>query len=349
MNTLIHINEKSDLLGNSKPFVIFYPMVKLLSHLMSCELNRMISRRSIAVRRIIHPVLIRLASLFLKHKQVFESKNALLGINAPDKKTRISEESVIWCSNHGFKDDVIATLRSARHAYILFGSLPIFFNTFDGISAYINGVVMCNRKEKQSKAAAVECAKKVLSMGTDIMMFPEGVWNKMPDKLLLNFWPGIYRIAKENNSKIVPVIHYLSEPHKKFKGNVIHTVVADPISLEGLNENEGLQLLRDTIATWYFLMMEKYGKSTRQELLAGFDNADDAWEEYISMHTGSVRYYDREIELCADYRPKDIDRPENVWQSIANIRSINAKNIAHVLYAQQLVEREKRRDFQRRF
>ena len=101
-------------------------------------------------------------------------------------------------------------------------------------------------------------------------------------------WPGAYRLAKETGSKIVPVIHYLADPHKKYKGNVIHTVVADPISIEELSEQEGIQLLRDTIATWYFLMMEKYGQSTREELLEGYENADDAWESYISKHISTI-------------------------------------------------------------
>ena len=166
---------------------------------------------------------------------------------------------------------------------------------------------------------------------------------------MLDLWPGIYRIAKETGSKVIPIIHYLADPHKKYKGNVIHTVVADPISMDGLSEKEGLELIRDTMATWYFLMMERYGQTTRQELLDGFETADDAWESYISMHTGCQKYYDQEIVLCADYRPKQIVRPEDVWQSVANIKNVNAWNIAHILYAKALIEQEKRRDFQRRF
>ena len=61
------------------------------------------------------------------------------------------------------------------------------------------------------------------------------------------------------------------------------------------------------------------------------------------------KYYDKEIELCADYRPKQIARPEDVWQSVANIQNIYAANVSHVKYACELVTREKHRDFQRRF
>ena len=343
------VTGSADFFGDSKPSILCYPMVRFLRPLLSCNPDRMISKSSIRVRKILHPVLMRFLPLFLEYKQVFESKNALLGIDDPDAPLELTDEPVIWCPNHGFKDDVAVSIGTARHAYVLFGSFPMFFNTFDGIGAYINGVVMCNRKVRTSRLASVEASRRLLDMGMDMLIFPECVWNKTPDKLILNLWPGAYRLAKETGSKIIPVIHYLSDPHKKYEGNLIHTVIADPISMDGLSEKEGLALLRDTMATWYYLLMEKYGQTTREELLHGFETTDDAWESYLAMHTGCVKYYDKEIELRADYRPKDIVRPEDVWQPIADITEQTVENVHHVCYARQLIRREKRRDYQRRY
>lgn len=331
------ITGPSDLLGEKPPSIFFRPILALCGHLLTADPEKMLSKRSMAVRRFIHPILMALAPLFSSYRQVVERRSTLPG------------EPVIWCPTHSFKDDVVASILVSRHAYILFGSLPAFFNTFDGISAWINGSIMCNRNVKASKKASFDGSIRALRMGMDMLMYPEGVWNKTPDKLILELWPGAYRIAKETGSKIVPVIHYLADPHKKYKGNVIHTVVADPISMEGLSEQEGLALLRDTMATWYFLLMEKYGRTTREELLGEFATADDAWESYIAMHTGCVPYYDRKIELSADYRPRHIVRPEDVWQSVAQIRNIHTGNAAHVRYAKEVIARERRRDYQRRF
>lgn len=61
----------------------------------------------------------------------------------------------------------------------------------------------------------------------------------------------------------------------------------------------------------------------------------------MSKQTSNQKYYDLEIELCADYRPKDIIRPENVWQSVADIQNVYAGNASHVQYARTLVAREK--------
>lgn len=343
------VTGSADILGDQKPSVLFYPIVTLLRGLLGGNAERMLSKTSMVLRRLIHPVIMLLVPAFMEYKQVFESKNALLGIDAPDEPLELPKEPVIWCVNHGFKDDIAASIHVTRHSYMFFGSLPHFYNTFDGFALFLNGVILCNRKRRTSKKNAYELAVSTLRQGKDLIIYPEGVWNKTPEKLVLDLWPGVYRMAKETGRKVIPIIHYLADPHKKYEGNVTHTVIADPISMEGLTEKEGLALLRDTMATWYFLMMEKYGQATRQELLDGFETADDAWDAYMAMHTGCVKYYDREIELCADYRPKDIVRPEDVWQSVADIQNVNAGNAAHVQYARELVAREKRQDFQRRY
>lgn len=341
--------DSAEIIGNVKPSLLFYTLFTLFHGLISGRGEKMLSKTSMILRRLIHPIIMLLVPAFMDYKQVVDSKNALLGIEEPDKPLELPGEPVIWCVNHGFKDDIAASIHITRHSYMFFGSLPHFFNTFDGVALFLNGVILCNRKNRAMKKAASDLAVESLKKGNDLTILPEGVWNKTPEKLVLDLWPGIYRMAKETGSKVIPVIHYLAEPHKKYEGNVIHTVIADPISMDGLSEKEGLELLRDTMATWYFLLMEKYGQTTRAELLDGFETADEAWESYIAMHTGCVKFYDTEIERCADYRPKDVIRPENVWQSIADIQNVQAANLSCLLYARKLVEREKRRDFQRRF
>lgn len=341
--------EAADVLGGNPPSVFFPAMRRLAGNLLSGEKEKMLSRRSMTARRLFHPILMRMVPLFMEYRQVFESKNKLLGIDLPDTPMDLPKEAVIWCSNHRFKDDIAASIHAARHAYVLLGSIPVFYNTVEGISAWINGVVLCNRKQKQSRHAAAEACKEVLRMGTDLIIFPEGVWNKTPEKLLLDFWPGVYRIAAETGAPIVPVIHYLADPQKKYKGNVIHTVIADPIRMDGLTEKEGLALLRDIMAGWYYLLMERYGQTTREELLQGCRTLDEAWESYLRIHTGQVAYYDKKIECRADYLVRDKVRPADVWAPVAEINTVTVENAAHIAYASALVESETKRNVQRRY
>ena len=44
-------------------------------------------------------------------------------------------------------------------------------------------------------------ALTISDMGMDMLIFPEGVWNKTPEKMLLDFWPGAYRLAIESGNR----------------------------------------------------------------------------------------------------------------------------------------------------
>lgn len=81
-----NITSSADLLGNAKPSILFYPLTNLLGGLVSGNVERMLSKTSIALRRLIHPIIMLLVPAFMDYKQVFESKNALLGIDAPDDR-----------------------------------------------------------------------------------------------------------------------------------------------------------------------------------------------------------------------------------------------------------------------
>ena len=200
-----------------------------------------------------------LGARFLKNPQIFENRNFLRKPDkdpiAPDKDILLPKEPVIWAGNHAFKDDGLATILAAkRHAYILFGSLPQFYNTFDGITAYLNGVIMINRKVAASKKSATAKAVRAVGYGADLMVFPEGVWNKTPNRLLLDLWPGIYRIACETGAKVIPVVHYMRDCTGRESNNPIHTVIDDPIRIDDIGEQAALRYVRDVLATWFYLM-----------------------------------------------------------------------------------------------
>lgn len=329
------ISNPSDLTGEASPSVLYPFMTQVAYRLLTDKPQKVITKKSIRLRKTF-PIIKLVSPGFMKFRQVIESKRPVL-----------SEEPVIWCANHSFKDDVAATIRAARFGYVFFGSMPIFCNTTDGFGVWLNGTVLCNRKLRESRRRAYQVALKVLDMGTDLLIFPEGVWNATPEKVILHLWPGAVRLAKEKGIKIIPVVHYLRDPHMKYRGNVIHTVIGEPIGVKDLSEKEGITLLRDAMATMYYDLMDQYGQTTREELLAGFDSADSAWENYMKKHF-SLPYFDLEIESTADYRVSTEVRATEVWRSISEVTDLHMGNIDHVLYARQLMKQETRRDYQRR-
>lgn len=342
-----------DLSGDKPPSRLFYIIANHLRYVLNNDPKSVISAKGVERRRKLHFIIEKFGRYFLANPQIFENRNFLchpgLSNVPPDSDIILPSEPVIWVSNHAFKDDILATVLAAkRHAYILFASLPQFYNTLDGITVWLNGAVMFNRKVASSRHSTVPKAVRVMQLGADLAVFPEGVWNKSPNALLIDFWPGIYRIACETGARIVPVVHYIRDIANKEKDNPIHTVIDDPIRIDDLSEQAALGYCRDILATWFYLMMERYGKMTRNEML-GEDAPTKVWERKLMDSVNQVARYDREIELNAGFRPKWKVLPQDVWKPVADITDLKKDNMYYVLYARQLIKQLEREDYQRRF
>lgn len=352
------ITSELDLIGDNKKASLMYNyMVKKFGYLLNSDL---LSEEEIALRKKVNLFIKKIGPLFLQNTQVFENRNTLKNSNdtTPDKPITLPDNPVIWMPNHGFKDDPLASvLACKRNAYFLFASLPQFYNSFDGITAWLNGVTMFNRKSEVSRNMCIDNCVNVLNHGVDLILYPEGILNKSANELVLDLWPGIYRVAKETGANIVPIVHYLRDKGPKniknkihpTKDDIIHTVVDEPIKIDDLSEKAALEYLRDVMATWLYLMIEKYGHITREELIGKYSDPINALEEKLVHNLSTMDYYDSSIERSSDFRPKDKVRPEDVFESIAEIDNIIARNVNDVIYAQKLVRQRKREDLQRRF
>lgn len=374
-----HLTGFVDFIGDKDaPSKQFLYNIKHYGYLLEDNPELVVNKKDVLLRKLILDKLIKLIGPSqLKNKQVFENREYLKSNEASlkekkDSKIVLSKEPIIWTPNHHFKDDVLASyLATGRQSYILFGSIPQFYNTFDGVLANLVGSLMTNRKVSSSKHASIKKAGRAIQLGSDILCFPEGIWDKLPHDLLLQFWSGVYQIAKENGAKVAPIVHYIYDPTLQIdsKTNPIHTVVDDPIDITQFSEKAGLEYLRDIMATWYYLMMEKYGESTRENIIKFYEKraidrndkltkdsfvkreltSHEAYELYLMDLLETVDWYDSEIELAYDYRPKNIVRPETVFEPIANIKNTTPQNVNNVLAAKQLVKTRKKEDYQRRF
>lgn len=348
------ITGPNDLTGGEDPSRLFYLLANHLSYLLDINPENVISEKGVERRRKLNFIIKKLGVYGLLTPQIFENRNFLKNPYTndvvPDPGIVLPKESVLWCANHAFKDDILATiLASPRHTYLLLASLPHFYNTFDGITSWLNGVVMLNRKVASSRHSVVSKAAKIMQFGADMLIFPEGGWNKSPNALILDLWPGIYRIACETGAKVVPVVHYIRDCTEKEKNNPIHTVVDDPIRIDDLSERAALEMIRDILATWFYLMMDIYGKTTRKDELAGYSSPAEAWEQSLKARVKTTGRYDIAIERRADYRPKWKIDTHQVWQPIADISAPNKNNVLDVEYARQVIRENTINDFQHRF
>lgn len=352
------ITSITDLTGEEKPSELFYILAPCFHYLLNTnpknkDINKFIRNQltslGIANREAIHPIIEKLGPSFLSAEQKFIDRLTLEELDNPEKrKLNLSADPVIYCCNHAFRDDILASvLAGERHAYLLFASLPQFMNTFDGITAWLNGVVLMNRKAKKSKEQSFKKSIDLVNQGKDIIIFPEGVWNKTPNLLMLELWKGAIEISKATGAKIVPMIHHIDDPTYSIKDNKIHTLIDNPVSFEDTTTEAAKGLLRDIMASDYYSILEKYGKDDRKNLIGAFSSSEEAWDDQLRKRRLTADRYDTEIETSADYRDKKIIRPEDVYSSIADA-SITTANASHVMVAKKLVKRARSNDFQRR-
>lgn len=329
---------------------LFYFVNRKYLHWLSNNPDIAVSEKEILFRRKFYNILKKVGPSMLGCTQVLENRTFLQDPNALrlDSGIILPEKPVIFVANHGFRDDVLATVLAAkRHAYLYCGSLPLFYNSFNGYATSLVGQVMTNRKNRESRIASIEKSNRVMEYGTDMILFPEGGWNKTKEQLVLDLWRGVYLLSKKGNYDVVPITHYVRDMEIVDKSNVIHTVVDEPIPLYLMEEKEALRTIRDNFATWQYLMMEKYGVSTRDTELAGFNNSDEKWEDHLDKRMVYVDRYDSSIETISDYRPKDKVRIEDVFEPVSRVNNITPQNIKTVNSAKKLVLEKKSTDYQR--
>lgn len=342
----------NDLLGDgyNDASMLFYLINRKLLPWLDNDPEISIKEKDIQFREKFYKILKKIGPKMLGCTQVIENRKYINDpfCNDTDDEVILPSKPVIFVSNHGFRDDVLSSVLAAnRHSYIYWGSIPQFYNTFDGLAASLVGEIIFNRKSKISKQASVEKVSKVMARGTDLMIFPEGGWNKTSELFATELWKGVYTFSKLGNYDIVPIVHYVRDMEIVNKKNIIHTIVDDPIHLYEMEQKEALEYLRDVLCSWQYKMAEVYGKSSRTEELVGFNSSDEKWHHCVQERMKGVSRYDSEIEKKSDYRPKEKIRPEEVYKAIANIQNINAGNAKMVLEAKKLVKERENNDFQR--
>lgn len=212
-----------------------------------------------------------------------------------------TDRPLIFACTHQVKDDIALALASTgRHTYLLFGSLPDFFGTFDGPALWINGVILIDRKDKKSRAAAIPKMKYAIEMGADILMYPEGTLYKTENLVVQKLFPGIYYLAKDTNALVVPMA-VIQE------GKDVYSKVCEPFDICRYDKQEGLDTLRDLMASAKYELMEEHSQICRSKI----GDAKAYWQNEMDELVNSLLpFYDFEIENSSQY----IDKNEMTYE-----------------------------------
>ena len=255
-------------------------------YLLDNDPEKVMSDRGIKLRRLINPI--------VRGAMPLKTKTQLKILH----RAELPDEPVIFACTHGFREDVEDSLITAgRHAYILVGSLEQFFNSRVGnMSGWLNGVILVNREDKESRAASKEKMKAALAKGVSVLMYPEGTWNVSPNKLIAGIFPGVYDVAKEAGVKVVPVATHRSD-------GMVYSLRGKALDITKHERAKGLQILRDKMATMKWKLYEHVGIKRRSTLPEGKE-ADAYWEKYIHALKAEVPHFEHELEEKAIFRHK---------------------------------------------
>lgn len=222
-----------------------------------------------------------------------------------------SDRPLIFACTHQCKDDIALALASAgRHTYLLFASLPDFYGTLDGPALWLNGVILVDRKDPSSRAAAIPKMKYAIEMGVDILMYPEGTLNKTENLVVQKLFPGIYYLAKETNAMIVPMA-IIQE------GKDVYSKVCEPFDICRYEKQAGLDRLRDLMATAKYELMEAHSHISRAEI----GDAAAYWQnEMDELVNSMLPFYDFEIENSSQYIDKNETTCEQAFAHLAELK-----------------------------
>lgn len=228
------------------------------------------------------------------------------------RKEKLPTKPVIFASTHGFKDDAVTAISVAgRQAYVLNGSVRQMTYTADGISMWVIGTIMVDRNNKISRASSKDKMIRALQLGTSILIYPEGTWNKSPNDLMNKLFPGVYDVAKATGALVVPIASVIVDDN-------IYAIRGQAFDITKYDRKDGMTALRDKLASLRYEILEEKAQDLRDNLPKG-KKAEEYWNNQIDSLTAEVEFYDYEEELHTKFIDKNIVEYYDAFSHLDNI------------------------------
>ena len=124
-------------------------------------------------------------------------------------------------------------------------------NIFTGFVLRKMQMVFIDRQNAQKSVASMRQAVDLISQGMDIAIFPEGTRTKTGK--LNPFKKGGFKLAINSQTDIVPVTiknsaKAWSRSNMRFRPTKVTVCFGKPISVQGLQENDALQIANQTFS-----------------------------------------------------------------------------------------------------
>ncbi|MDH5379578.1 MAG: 1-acyl-sn-glycerol-3-phosphate acyltransferase [Cyclobacteriaceae bacterium] len=165
------------------------------------------------------------------------------------KKIKKGQSYIFVCNHTSFLDAIVTPL-AIPGAVRPLGKKELKKFPLLGIVIGRFGVFV-DRKDQASRKESLGNMSKVAESGDNVLIFPEGTTNRT-GKPLQDFYDGAFKIAKETNLDIVPMVVLnaanLLPPSKiSLRPGVVYVEVGDPISCKNHTVKELKEISRNWI------------------------------------------------------------------------------------------------------
>ena len=289
---------------------------------MEWDVEHFTSSIGMKIRRFINPVFRRALKLGTRRKIIVEQYPKL------EKKS-----PYIFSSSHSFDDDAISALSIIdRSAYFLAGTSEQILHNPQMYAGWINGMVYVNRLDAKSRKDSIEKMVRVLEMGSSVLIFPEGGWNNTENLLIQPLFAGPFTLWQRTGRPVVPIASF-----HEHNARIIYVRVGDPITFDGMSKEDALCVLRDSMATMMFEMIEAHSTPLDRSKLNHVDYHLRYMKERCREYQRVPWTKDVWDEELSFYHDKKHPIPKKVWKFVdfVNINHNNARILAPILIRRQ--------------
>ena len=225
------------------------------------------------------------------------------------KKT---DRPIIFCPTHiGGVDIEMSFLAIKTPCWLVLGNPHELYKDVNGMMLQMNGWIPLDILQKPDRTAAKAQMKALLQKGGNLLLFPEGIQNISPNRLIGYLYAGAVDLAITCGAEIVPIAIGRD-------GDRYYFTLGENICYDGCSYEDRFRLtdeLRDRMATLKWEIIEQLPTILRDEL------SETAYSDFIkSVITMNTEYTLTVDDIKAEaFHPKGITDPTEAFAFMNNL------------------------------
>lgn len=180
----------------------------------------------------------------------------------------IPDGPVIYANSHQDFNDVVNSIFACPTNVVTLNNVKV--NRMLKMLLNINGVVYVDRTSKESKNAAKEELIECINRGESVNLYPEGTWNRSPNKLHLPLFVGMIEISKRTGVPVIPVAQDYQYEYNDKKELIVKKVIVkfgEPLYVkENEDSIQKLEEFDERLSTIQWELLERQQVLTRKEI-----------------------------------------------------------------------------------